>query len=61
MTSRTEPSAAHDFDFWIGEWVVLDPDGGRIGSSSISALFGAGAIAEHWRGSGAVEGRSLNA
>jgi hypothetical protein len=32
-----------------------------VGRSSITPLFGTGAIAEHWRGAGATEGRSLNA
>jgi hypothetical protein len=54
-------SPAHDFDFWIGEWEVFGPEGRRVGSSSITALFGTGALAEHWRGTGDVEGRSLNA
>jgi hypothetical protein len=51
----------HDFDFWVGEWEVLGPEGRAVGTSSITALFGTGAIAEHWRGAGGIEGRSLNA
>jgi hypothetical protein len=54
-------SAAHDFDFWIGEWDVFGPEGRQVGTSSITALFGTGALAEHWHGAGEVEGRSLNA
>ena len=49
----------HAFDFWIGEWEVHDPEGERVGSSSIRPLFGTGAIAEHWRGESGVEGHSL--
>jgi hypothetical protein len=52
---------AHDFDFWIGTWDVFGPEGRQVGRSSITALFGTGALAEHWRGAGDVEGRSLNA
>ena len=50
----------HDFDFWIGEWEVFGPKGKRLGVSSITAVLGTGALAEHWRGAGDVEGRSLN-
>jgi hypothetical protein len=51
----------HAFDFWIGEWEVHDPEGTRVGTNSVRPLFGTGAVAEHWRGAGGVEGRSLNA
>jgi hypothetical protein len=54
-------TAAHDFDFWVGQWDVFGPEGRQVGSNSITALFGTGALAEHWRGTGDVEGRSLNA
>jgi hypothetical protein len=61
MASPPAPSTAHDFDFWVGHWDVFDPDGNEVGRSSITALFGTGAINEHWRGSSGVEGRSLSA
>ena len=50
----------HDFDFWVGEWEVHGPQGRPAGTSSITPLFGTGALAEHWRGAGGGEGRSLN-
>ena len=50
----------HAFDFWLGEWDVLDPDGNHVGRSSISAPYDTGALAEHWRGDSGVEGHSLN-
>lgn len=59
----TDPSSGpeHDFDFWLGEWEVVGPDGRDLGRSSITSLYGTGALAEHWRGAGGFEGRSLNA
>jgi hypothetical protein len=57
----SETTSAHDFDFWIGEWDVFGPEGRQVGTNSITALFGTGALAEHWHGAGGVEGRSLNA
>jgi hypothetical protein len=59
MTSQPDDHA-HEFDFWIGEWDVFGPKGKQLGTNSISGLFGTGAIGEHWRGVGGVEGRSLN-
>jgi hypothetical protein len=61
MTSASAQGPEHDFDFWIGEWQVTGPQGTVLGASTITPLFGTGALAEHWRGSGEVEGRSLNA
>ena len=63
MTTPDEITEAqsHAFDFWIGEWDVFGPKGKQVGTNSITALFGTGAIAEHWHGAGDIEGRSLNA
>ncbi len=60
MTTSSAPGPEHDFDFWIGEWSVVGPEGRALGTSSITPLFGTGALAEHWRGAGGFEGRSLN-
>lgn len=57
----TASTPEHDFDFWIGEWQVTGSQGRVLGASTITPLFGTGALAEHWRGTGDVEGRSLNA
>ncbi len=59
MSGQADPS--HDFDFWIGEWDVFGPQGKQVGTNTITALFGTGALAEHWQGAGGIEGRSLNA
>lgn len=64
MTSQADPgqpAAAHDFDFWVGDWDVFGPQGRPVGTNTVTSLFGTGAIAEHWRGAGDVEGHSLNA
>jgi hypothetical protein len=56
-----QTGSARDFDFWVGEWDVFGPKGRQVGQNSITLLFDGAAIAEHWRGAGDVEGRSLNA
>ena len=57
---RAPDALAHAFDFWLGEWEVHDPEGRHVGRSSITAPFDTGALAEHWRGDGGVEGHSLS-
>jgi hypothetical protein len=54
MPDATPSSPAHDFDFWVGEWDVFGPQGRQVGTNSITALFGTGALAEHWHGAGAI-------
>ena len=53
--------SARDFDFWVGDWDVYGPKGRQVGRNTVEFLFDGAAIAEHWRGAGGVEGRSLNA
>ena len=60
MTRRPSSGPEHGFDFWIGEWSVVGAEGRALGTSSITPLFATGALAEHWRGEGGFEGRSLN-
>jgi hypothetical protein len=52
---------AHAFDFWLGEWEVHDPEGHHLGRNSVTSPFDTGALTEHWRGDGGVEGHSLSA
>ncbi len=59
----------HDFDFWIGEWVVTTPDGKPAGTSRIERVSGGHGLLENWQGApppgGAPgsggDGKSLNA
>src|SRR3954454_9596468 len=60
MPAEEKTGPEHDFDFWIGEWEVFGSKGKQLGLSSITTLLGTGALAEHWRGAGGFEGRSLN-
>ncbi|MDN3669108.1 hypothetical protein QWY93_07190 [Echinicola jeungdonensis] len=48
------------FDFWIGEWLVYDTLGNRIGRSSIKLLEDHCLVSEHWKGDSGVTGRSFN-
>jgi hypothetical protein len=56
----TEPER-RQFDFWIGDWDVLDPEGRTVGHNRITSLFDGCAIREEWEGASGHRGTSLNA
>lgn len=49
-----------DFDFWIGEWEVSEPDGTVAGRNRIEPLFDGMVLAEHWEGDSGLRGASYN-
>ena len=48
------------FDFWVGEWIVLDSLGEKVGDSQISQIEDNCIILEHWRGVKGGTGSSFN-
>jgi hypothetical protein len=48
------------FDFWIGDWTVVNADGQVVGSNRIERILGGCGLQENWRGADGSEGRSLN-
>ena len=48
------------FDFWIGEWDVKNPQGVPAGSSTIQLILGQCTIFENWSGGGGSNGKSFN-
>jgi hypothetical protein len=57
---ETQSDHRHDFDFWIGDWEVRDPEGKVVGRNVITALFDVGGVAESWTSKSGVRGQSLN-
>jgi len=47
-------------DFWVGEWVVTNPDGKTAGNSVIQKILNGCVILENWSGAGGFEGKSFN-
>jgi hypothetical protein len=47
-------------DFWVGEWVVTNPDGKTAGNSVIQKILNGCVIMENWSGAGGYEGKSFN-
>lgn len=48
------------FDFWIGDWTVVDTAGRVLGRNEIARITGSCGLREHWRGARGGEGMSLN-
>ena len=53
-------AARHQFDFWIGDWNVVTPDGRVAGHSRITPIASGCGIEEMWTAAGGGTGRSLN-
>jgi len=53
-------AAYRQFDFWIGDWDVVLPDGKPAGRNRIVAIAGGCGLEEQWTGAGGGTGRSLN-
>jgi hypothetical protein len=48
------------FDFWLGDWRVVDPQGEPAGTNLVTAVYGGCALQEHWKGVGGDQGSSFN-
>jgi hypothetical protein len=57
------PPESRQFDFWVGEWDVTDPDGKPAGTNTVEAIAGGAGLLENWTGdpaAGGGSGKSLN-
>ncbi|HEX9793922.1 MAG TPA: tetratricopeptide repeat protein [Planctomycetota bacterium] len=48
-----------EFDFWAGDWVVLDKSGKQIGKNRIEVVHGGAALHENWTSAAGNTGSSL--
>jgi hypothetical protein len=48
------------FDFWIGDWRVENPDGAVLGSNRIESVLNGCVLLESWQGSSGAAGKSFN-
>jgi len=48
------------FDFWVGDWEVRNPQGQIVGSSSIQKVVNGCVILENWTSASGGTGKSLN-
>jgi len=57
----TEASPYRDFDFWVGEWDVYEPESDRkLGENSVTLRENGCLIVERWTGGGGGTGMSMN-
>jgi len=52
--------AYRQFDFWIGEWAVSQPNGTVAGENSIQPILNGCVLMEQWQGAGGSTGKSFN-
>ncbi len=58
------PAESSQFDFWIGDWNVFDPQGNMVGENLIQKLARGSGLLENWTGlpqPAGGSGKSLNA
>lgn len=48
--SPLPPPVNHDFDFWLGDWNVVTPDGKPAGTNRIESVSGGRGLYENWSG-----------
>jgi hypothetical protein len=48
------------FDFWVGEWDVLDPEDKHVGRNRIENTLSGCLLVEHWTGDRGGSGKSIN-
>lgn len=51
---------SHQFDFWIGDWKVYNPQGQQVGNSKIEQILGECVILENWTDYYGNQGKSIN-
>lgn len=49
------------FDFWVGEWRVTNPEGVFQGTNRIEKILGGCVLEENWTGAKGMRGHSYNA
>lgn len=60
---KVEPCSAPEFrqfDFWLGDWNVFNPDGELVGENHVTLEQGQCVLHEHWRGRQGGTGESFN-
>lgn len=48
------------FDFWVGDWIVMLPNGQQAGTNLVTLEEDGCVVHEHWKGAGGSTGQSFN-
>ncbi|MBX7219210.1 MAG: hypothetical protein K1Y36_04635 [Blastocatellia bacterium] len=49
-----------EFDFWVGEWNVMGPNGNQVGTNNIQLILDDCVLLENWVGAKGGTGKSFN-
>lgn len=62
LKRRANPIASlvTEFDFWVGDWDVFDPQGNQLGTNRIEKVENGCLILEHWSNMQGNTGQSIN-
>jgi hypothetical protein len=60
LASNCSDAESSQFDFWVGEWKVTDPEENVQGSNRIEKILDGCAIQESWTGAKGTRGHSYN-
>ena len=58
-TCKSKPEY-RQFDFWVGEWEVMNPKGQLAGTNSVQLILGDCVIFENWTSARGGQGKSFN-
>ncbi len=58
--SPCQDESSRHFDFWVGDWDVVDTLGNTLGTNKIQLIEGGCALQEQWKGSGGSNGSSFS-
>ena len=50
----------NQFDFWVGEWEVFNPQGQKVGENRVEKILGGCSVQENWVGESGNIGHSFN-
>lgn len=59
-TARCAVTEYRQFDFWVGDWEVRNPEGDLVGRNSIRRILGGCVLHESWTGTDGSTGESFN-
>jgi hypothetical protein len=60
LSAACDQAVFRNFDFWLGSWVVRNPEGKEIGQSEIARVASGCAIRESWASATGNTGTSIN-
>lgn len=60
LAENCDTEQHRQFDFWVGEWRVENPEGRLVGRNRIESILDGCALMESWQGGSGYNGHSLN-